>query len=63
VGAGAMVIRAINVPVIGMITIKAQAQAFVVQESGVTGPDLHSITNDPRPVFRPTYWVKLAGSK
>jgi len=64
VGAGAVVIRAISVPVFGTVVVKAEAQAYVVEGSGQTGnmvPD----PNNPafmRPVFQPTYWIKLAGT-
>jgi hypothetical protein len=60
IGAGAIVIRAINVPILGSVAVKAQAQAFVVWGSGTTGIDPNVDANHP--VFKPTYWVKLAGS-
>jgi hypothetical protein len=65
IGAGALVTRTIQVPVLGAVTVEAQAQAFVVEGSGTTGdtqPDpLYG--GFPRPVFKPTYWVKLAASQ
>jgi len=61
VGAGAMVIRVIAVPLFGNVIVKAQAQAYVVDGSGQTGTMVYD-GGHPRPVFRPTYWVKLAGA-
>ena len=63
IGAGALVIRTISVPVFGNVVVKAQAQAYVVEGSGKTG-DLERDPVNPafqRPVFQPTYWIKLAG--
>jgi len=63
IGVGAVVIRTIPVPVIGNIVVKAEAQAYVVDGSGKTG-DMVSDPSNPafqRPVFQPTYWVKLVG--
>jgi len=61
IGARAKVLRAVQVPVLGSITVSAQAEAYVVQDSGIMGIDN---TIDPlHPVFKPTYWVKLVGAK
>jgi hypothetical protein len=63
IGVGALVIRTISVPVFGNVVVKAQAQAYVVEGSGKTG-DLEPDPVNPgfqRPVFQPTYWIKLAG--
>ncbi len=65
VGAGALVIRKVQVPILGSFTITGQAQAYVVDGSGTTGA-ASEMKFDPaagvqRPVFKPTYWVKLAG--
>jgi len=60
VGAGAQVILAVRLPVLGSTTVSAKAQAYVVENSGTMGIDP---TVDPlRPVFKPTYWVKLVGT-
>jgi hypothetical protein len=62
IGVGAVVIRAIPVPLFGTVIVKAQAQAYLVSGSGRTG-DMVPDPNNPallRPVFQPTYWVKLA---
>jgi hypothetical protein len=64
-GAGAMVIRTVQVPVIGNVAVVGKAQAYVVEGSGAMGAQTDMVT-DPftgaqRPVFKPTYWVKLAG--
>ena len=63
IGVGAMVGRSVQVPVFGTIPVVAKAQAYVVEGSGQTA----AMAPDPmnpgvqRPVFKPTYWVKLAG--
>jgi hypothetical protein len=64
IGVGAIVMRAISVPIFGSVVVKAQAQAYVVDESGKTG-ELEPDPSNPalmRPVFQPTYWIKLSGS-
>jgi len=64
-GVGVKVQR--SVEVIGGLTIPVSAEsvAFVVDGSGEMGdskPDPF-IANVERPVFKPTYWVKLVGAK
>jgi hypothetical protein len=64
VGVGARVSRTVNVPLLGPRTVAATARAFVVQGSGA----VHDMVWDQaagvnRPVFRPTYWVKLVGAQ
>jgi hypothetical protein len=61
IGAGAMVTRSVAVPVIGNLQITAVAQAYVVDGSGSTGEQVADPSGVMRMVFKPTYWVKLAG--
>ncbi len=58
VGAGAEVSMTVQMAW-RTITVSARSQAFVVKDSGVMGidPSIDLL----RPVFKPTYWVKLAG--
>jgi hypothetical protein len=65
IGAGAKVSRYVQVPILGNILVSAQAQAYVVEGSGTMGTQAEMLP-DPstgvlRPVFKPTYWIKLAG--
>ena len=64
VGAGARVVRRIQVPILGTLSITGMAQAYVVEDSGIMGTQTRPDTmGQPRPVFKPTFWVKLSGAK
>ena len=54
IGVGVYVSETIQLPIIGSLSVGAQSKAYLVKGSGVMG-DQGGI-----PVFRPTYWVKLA---
>jgi len=67
IGAGVMVIRQVKLPFLlgKAVTVTSQATAYVVEGSGMMGSQA-DMQPDPstgalRPVFKPTYWVKLAG--
>lgn len=61
IGAGAMVIRTVSLPGLPSFTVKAQAIAYVVDDSGLNG--INPAIDPVRPVFKPTYWVKLVGAQ
>jgi hypothetical protein len=52
VGVGVYVSEEIKFPVIGTVSVGARSKAYVVNGSGEAGEN--------GPIFRPTYWVKLA---
>lgn len=54
VGVGVYVSKDLSVPVVGKVTVAARSKAYVVSSSGQVGD------NSGVPVFKPTYWVKLA---
>jgi hypothetical protein len=58
IGAGAMIIQQVTIPVLGKINISAKAKAYIVDGSGKMG-DIDPLTQEP--IFKPTFWVKLVG--
>jgi hypothetical protein len=54
-GVGVYIVKQLILPILGPYVVAAQSKAFIVNNSGETGT-----LNGNVPVFKPTYWVKLA---
>lgn len=62
IGVGVRIIRDLKIPFLPTIHVKATSVAYVVDESGKMGEKIPAPDGGLRPVFKPTYWVKLASS-